>query len=304
LKPLNNHLPLLALGFTVLVWGVAPAIIRSFSLAAGAADALVIRSVATGICCVVLLPFFGGFTVARQDVPRLCLISLIGMFGYFAGSVFGFSYITSAVGGIVISTQPLLIALLASVIGAERVTLPTIIGLIVSFIGSLYLFSGDAQGNLSQSHMIIGGLLIFTSGAFWAVYVIYSKSLIQSYGSVKLSLLSLALATLPALLFISPSTWVTTVSLDQNSLLSLFYLTFIGTLVTLGTWNYAVGLLRPTAVGASLYLIPIFAIAAGTLLLGEIVTATTLIAGAIILLGVAIAQLGPALWKYRPQNST
>ncbi len=302
MKPLNNYLPLLALGFTVLVWGVAPAIIRSFSLAAGAADALVIRSVATGICCLVLLPFFGGFTVARQDVPRLMLISLIGMFGYFAGSVFGFAYITSAIGGIVISTQPLLIALLASVIGAERVTVPTIIGLVVSFIGSLYLFSGDAQGTLSHANMIIGGLLIFMSGAFWAVYVIYSKSLIQTYGSVKLSLLSLAIATLPALVFISPSTWETTINLDQNAVLSLFYLTFIGTLVTLGTWNYAVGLLRPTAVGASLYLIPIFAIAAGTVLLGETVTPTTLIAGAIILLGVAIAQFGPVFWKYRPQT--
>ncbi|MEQ1523310.1 MAG: DMT family transporter [Aestuariivirga sp.] len=302
MKPLNNYLPLLALGFTVLVWGVAPAFIRSFSLAAGAADALVIRSVATGICCLLLLPFFGGFTVARQDLPRLLLISLIGMFGYFAGSVFGFAYVSSAVGGIVISTQPLLIALLASVIGAERVTVPTIIGLIVSFAGSLYLFSGDAQGNLSHNSMITGGLLIFMSGAFWAVYVIYSKSLIQTYGSVKLSLLSLAIATLPALFFISPGTWATTVGLNQNSILSLAYLTFIGTLVTLGTWNYAVGLLRPTAVGASLYLIPIFAITAGTLLLGEIVTATTLIAGAVILLGVAIAQFGPVLLRYRPQT--
>jgi drug/metabolite transporter (DMT)-like permease len=303
-SPLNKYLPLLALGFTVLVWGVAPAFIRSFSLAAGAADALVIRSVATGICCLVLLPFFGGFTVARQDVPRLLLISLIGMFGYFSGSVFGFAYVSAAVGGIVISTQPLLIALLASVIGAERVTVSTVIGLIVSFIGSLYLFSGDAQGNLSQSHMIIGGLLIFMSGAFWSVYVIYSKSLIQSYGSIKLSLLSLAIATLPALAFISPSTWSTTVRLDHYSILALCYLTIVGTVLTLGTWNYAVGLLRPTAVGASLYLIPIFAIAAGTLLLGELITATTLIAGVIILLGVAIAQFGPAILRYRPQNST
>ncbi len=302
MKPLNNYLPLLALGFTVLVWGVAPAFIRSFTLAAGAADALVIRSAATGICCLLLLPFFGGFTVARQDVPRLLLISLIGMFGYFAGSVFGFAYITSAIGGIVISTQPLLIALLASVIGAERVTVPTIIGLIVSFIGSLYLFSGDAQGNLSHASMITGGLLIFMSGAFWAVYVIYSKSLIQTYGTMKLSLLSLAIATFPALLFISPNTWKTTINLDQNAIISLVYLTFIGTLVTLGTWNYAVGLLRPTAVGASLYLIPIFAITAGMLLLGEIVTPTTLIAGAIILLGVAIAQFGPVLMRYRPQT--
>jgi drug/metabolite transporter (DMT)-like permease len=113
----------------------------------------------------------------------------------------------------------------------------------------------------------------------------------------------LAIATLPALVFISPTTWETTINLDQNSIFALFYLTFIGTLVTLGTWNYAVGLPRPTAVGASLYLIPIFAITAGTLLLGELVIPTTLIAGAIILLGVAIAQFGPALWKYRPQNS-
>ena len=37
------------LGFTVLVWGVAPAFIRSFSLAAGPADALVIRTIAVGI---------------------------------------------------------------------------------------------------------------------------------------------------------------------------------------------------------------------------------------------------------------
>ncbi len=302
MKPHNNSLPLLALGFTVLVWGVAPAFIRSFSLAAGAADALVIRSVATGICCLVLLPFFGGFTVARQDVPRLLLISLIGMFGYFAGSVFGFAHVSAAIGGIVISTQPLLIALLASVIGAERVTVPTIIGLIVSFIGSLYLFSGDAQENIGRSSMITGGLLIFMSGAFWAVYVVFSKSLIQTYGTMKLSLLSLAIATFPALLFISPSTWETTLSLDQNAAFSLFYLTFIATLVTLGTWNYAVGLLRPTAVGASLYLVPIFAITAGMLLLGEIATATTLVAGAIILLGVAIAQFGPVFWKYRPQT--
>ena len=82
----------------------------------------------------------------------------------------------------------------------------------------------------------------------------------------------------------------------------MFYLTLIGTLVTLGTWNYAVGLLRPTAVGASLYLIPIFAITAGTVLLGEIVTPTTLIAGAIILFGVAIAQFGPVFMRYRPQT--
>ena len=74
------------LGFTVLVWGAAPAFIRSFSLATGPADALVIRLIAVAIPCLLLLPFFGGYTVARKDISRLLVIS-VGMLGYFAGSI-------------------------------------------------------------------------------------------------------------------------------------------------------------------------------------------------------------------------
>jgi len=43
-------------------------------------------------------------------------------------------------------------------------------------------------------------------------------------------------------------------------------------------------------------------ILAGTVMLGELISATTLIAGAIILLGVAIAQFGPVFLRYRPQT--
>ena len=289
------------LGFTVLVWGAAPAFIRSFSLTTGPADALVIRTIAVAIPCLLLLPFFGGYTVARKDVARLLLISL-GMFGYFAGSIFGFAYVTTGIGGIIISTQPLLIALLASFFGTERITIPTIIGLVVSFAGTLYLFSGDSSG--SHENLIIGGLMIFACGFFWSVYVIFSKSLIQAYGSFKITALSSILATLPALAFASSGTWETVRSLDRNGLLTLCYLTFVGTLLTVSTWNFATARLQPTTVGASLYLIPVLAIASGAIVLGETVTNPTLIAGAIILVGVALAQFGPLLWKSSIQNNT
>ena len=232
---------------------------------------------------------------------RLLLISL-GMFGYFAGSIFGFAYVTTGIGGIIISTQPLLIALLANFFGTERITIPTIIGLVVSFTGTLYLFSGDSSG--SHENLIIGGLMIFACGFFWSVYVIFSKSLIQAYGSFKITALSSILATLPALAFASSGTWETVRSLDRNGLLTLCYLTFVGTLLTVSTWNFATARLQPTTVGASLYLIPVLAIASGAIVLGETVTNPTLIAGAIILLGVALAQFGPLLWKSSIQNNT
>ena len=111
------------------------------------------------------------------------------------------------------------------------------------------------------------------------------------------------IASVPMLALASRSTIPTALNLDKQGLFALFYMVVPSTFITVITWNYAVGHLKPSAVGASLYLIPIFAITAGTLLLGEIVTATTLIAGAVILLGVAIAQFGPAIWRNRPQNS-
>lgn len=282
------------LGFTVLIWGAAPAFIRSFSLATGPADALVIRTLAVAIPCLLLLPFFGGYAVARKDVARLLLISL-GMFGYFAGSIFGFAYVTSGVGGIIISTQPLLIALLAAVFGAERITIPAIIGLVVSFAGTLYLFSGDSPAGTAHASIIIGGLMIFASGFFWSIYVIFSRTLIQTYGSFKITAFSSILAAVPALAFTSSGTWETARNLDRNGIFALLYLTLIGTLLTVSTWNFATARLQPTTVGASLYLIPVLAIASGALVLGESVTATTLIAGTIILLGVALAQFGPIL---------
>lgn len=290
------------LGFTVLVWGAAPAFIRSFSLATGPADALVIRTIAVAIPCLLLLPFFGGYAVARKDAARLLLISL-GMFGYFAGSIFGFAYVTSGVGGIIISTQPLLIALLAGFFGTERITIPTIIGLIVSFAGTFYLFSGGNSEGGTHENLIKGGLMIFASGFFWSVYVIFSKTLIQAYGSFKIMALSIMLAAVPSLAFASLGTWETVRNLDRNAIFALLYLTLIGTLLTVSTWNYATARLQPTTVGASLYLIPVLAIVSGALVLGESIATTTLIAGAIILLGVALAQFGPILRRARIQNS-
>ena len=290
----NKTTAFLMLGLTVLVWGAAPAFIRSFSLATGPADALVIRTIAVAIPCLMLLPLFGGYTVARKDLPRLLLISL-GMFGYFAGSIFGFAYVTTGVGGIIISTQPLLIALLAGFFGTERIAIPTVIGLVVSFAGTLYLFSGDSPAGSVHENIITGGLMIFACGFFWSIYVIFSKSLIQTYGSFKITALSCILAALPALAFASSGTWETARNLDRNGLVALLYLTFVGTLLTVSTWNFATARLQPTTVGASLYLIPILSMLSGYFFLGEVVTTATLIAGAIILFGVALAQFGSLL---------
>jgi drug/metabolite transporter (DMT)-like permease len=301
-KPRNRLLPFAALTSTIFVWGLTPAVVRSFSLAAGGADALVIRMVSVAMCCTLLLPFFGGFKVARQELPRLLLISL-GMLGYFAGTIFGFARVPASIGGIVFATQPLLIALLASMFGVERLTLPTMLGLVVSFVGTFYLFSGDTSVSADGNELFIGGLMIFASGFFWALYVIFSAPLIRAYGSFKITALSCTLAALPSVFFFSSSTMATLGNLDATAWTALAFLTLVGTLLSVSGWNFASAHLLPTTVGASLYLIPVLAVAAGAILLGETITAKMLIAGAVILLGVALAQIWPERFTMKSKNT-
>ena len=73
---------------------------------------------------------------------------------------------------------------------------------------------------------------------------------------------------------------------------ALSFLSIIATFIALAAWNFASGHLRSTTMGISLYLVPILSVAAGWLVLDEKITLTTLIAGFLILAGVAIAEFG------------
>jgi drug/metabolite transporter (DMT)-like permease len=57
-------------------------------------------------------------------------------------------------------------------------------------------------------------------------------------------------------------------------------------------WNYGTRHLPGAVAGSFLYLLPVVAVAAGFLILGEEITTWLVIGGGIMLAGVAIAQSG------------
>ena len=136
---------------------------------------------------------------------------------------------------------------------------------------------------------------IFMSGVAWAVYVVLVKPLIQTYGAYPVSAISIALATLPMLLMASSDTLETVKSMSWRDWANMFYLAVISTLIATITWNFGASRLPSAAAAAFLYLVPVIAVIAGALMLDEPVSLNTLAGGALILLGVAIAQVGPRL---------
>ena len=287
-----------ALAFTILTWGVSPVFVRSLALASGPADSTVIRMCFVALVCLPLL-IYTGLTIARTDVPRLLVLGVIGMFGYFLGAIFGYAHLTAGLGGILIGTQPLIIALLAAAFGHEKLTASIIAGLIISFCGTLLLFGGDTGANLSSSELILGSLMIFACSICWSIYVVFSKPLVQKYGSLKITLWSLILCAPPALLFSSNTTLAALYSLTLPNWEALFFLSVVATIIAVTLWNYAAAQMPASLIGASLYLVPVLAVASGWLILGETISLRTLLAGFVIMLGVAVAEFGKSFLTER-----
>jgi len=285
-----------AMLFTIFVWGVGPVFLRSLSVELGPADHLAIRYTIVTFIYVALLAIFGGWRIDREDWPRLLVISLIGMIGYNIGSAFGFAHITAGIGSLIIGTQPLLIALMGSLIAKERLSLATIIGLVTGFLGVVLLVWQDLSVSADGWSFLMGCSLIFLSGLAWSIYVVVAKPLLQKYGSFGITALSLsicALVMVPALA--RPSTLDTLAAMSARSWMELGYIVVLSTVIASITWNVAAARMSAAASGAFLYLIPIIGVAAGALILREEITFGMVIGGALILAGVAIAQFGDRL---------
>jgi drug/metabolite transporter (DMT)-like permease len=279
----------LALIVTVFVWGVAPAFIRSFSQTIGAWDSIFIRLTSVALMALPFL-FISGAYIARADWPRLLLVSCGGLFGYFLGSIFGFEYVKAGIGSMVIAVQPLVVALLAAALGTENLKATVVLGLIVSLAGVVLLVSGDAELSNLDRNALFGIAMIMLCNVAFAINIVFSKPLVIKYGAMRITFLSAILTALPALFFFRPSVIPVISNLDTYAWGTLFYLGFVGTIFVVVLWNYAVGILKPTTVGASLYAIPVLGALSGWIVLGETLTWQTLLGGAVIILGVALAE--------------
>jgi len=286
---------LLALLFTVVVWGIGPVFIRSLSVALGPGDHLVIRYGIVSLIYAAGLLVMGNWRIARNDWPRLLLLSLVGMLGYNLGSAFGFEKVTAGIGSLIIGTQPLLIALLGSLIARERLTLPAIAGLVLAFSGTGLLVWHDIGGG-GGTDMLLGSLFVFVSGVCWALYVVLTKPLIRKYGAYSISAWSIIIATLAMMAMLArPSTLHTIEGMSVSNWLDMAYMAGLSTLIAAITWNYGSSRLPAATAGAFIYLVPIIGVTAGALMLGETITSAMLMGGALILAGVALAQFGPMI---------
>jgi drug/metabolite transporter (DMT)-like permease len=281
----------------VLIWGanfsVVKVAMRDFPELAFNALRLVIGSSIFGVAIWWTRRRLDAVTprLTRADWLRLIALGVIGHFAYQLFFLGGVKRTSVGNGSLIIGSSPVVIALLSSLAGHERVTSLRWLGVLLA-LGGLYLVVGHRVDWSSES--LVGDALMVGSLLCWAAYSIGAQPLLKRHSPLLVTGVSMSIGSLLYVSFASP----VLASLDWRSISALSWWLMIGSAVLALSvsyliWYTALQRLGSTRTSVYSYLTPVVAMLVAALWLGEPISRNQALGAATILAGLLVTRIAP-----------
>jgi len=136
----------------------------------------------------------------RLTKRNVILACVVGFLGYYSASyldLLGLQYVTAQLGRVVLYTYPTFVVILGLIFFSEKISLRTIVALLVTYSGVLLIFGHD----ISQygSEVKKGVAFILLCALSFAFYLVLSKPLIKEMGSQLFTSIALIAASVAIL---------------------------------------------------------------------------------------------------------
>jgi len=224
----------------------------------------------------------------RRDLLAICAYGVLWLGLYSVALNAAERRVDAGTAAMIVTTGPILIALLAGVFLREGFPQGLLAGMAVAFGGSAMI--GFAAGQ-SEPRAALGVVLCIVAALAWAVAVIAQKSVLARVSPFQVTFLGCVAATL-ALLPFSATLANEAADADAATLAWVIYLGLVPTAVGFAAWTFALRRTSAGRMGSITYLVPVVAVLLGWLLLGETPATLALVGGALCLAGVALARRG------------
>jgi drug/metabolite transporter (DMT)-like permease len=230
-------------------------------------------------------------SASRRQLRNAAIVAFVIFIGSTAAIVWSQQYLSSSLAGLLAGTVPLTMTVVGWIVLRERPRPLGVGGLVVGFVGILFLVGIVVPGRFPPIPVAVALL----STVAWALGSAYSRRVemphdpiasagIQMvFGAAFLALVGLARGEL------GDVAWS---SVDAEIVLWFAYLAVPCT-VTYGTYVWLLHARGMTVASSFAYLSPVVAVFLGWSVLGEPIDATTLVGAASIVAGVAMVVLSP-----------
>jgi len=217
------------------------------------------RFVIAGLILLLFTKAKDWLAITKKQLLNAYLIGTLFMTLSVGSTVWGQVYLDSGIACLICGTNPLMVVLIMWGLNGEKVKPKAFLGVFLGLIGLMVLVFQNEF--VSQKSTLFGiGIILFAVFS-WSV------------GTVLIPKLDL------------PKSKSQTTAL-QITWIALGYLILFGSLIAFSAFNYLLTKVSPSKVATSAYVNPIIAVFLGWWFRHEIITVQTLIAAAIMILGV------------------
>ncbi len=223
----------------------------------------------------------------RDDLKYFAAAGAAGFFLYLGAFNQGSLTVTSATSSIIISSAPVITALLAVLFQGERVGKLQWAAFAVEFGGILILSLMKGAFTVNR-----GILWLLMAALVLSVYNLLQKGLTKRYSGLQTATYSIMAGTAMLAVF-APQSFLELASAPPSQLFNLAMLSVFSSAIAYVAWSKAFEKAGNTSsVSNYMFVTPLLSSLLGFLLAGELPDTATLIGGAVILSGLALFNLG------------
>jgi drug/metabolite transporter (DMT)-like permease len=225
-----------------------------------------------------------------KGLPHWAMVAVVGLGATslgFLGMFHAAEFVSPGIATVIANTQPLLAAMLAGMVLAERLTVRGITGLVLGFIGILSIaapqFVAPGQGNYISgvAYIILAALGITVSN-------VVIKRIAGKVDPLMAMGLQMLIGSIPLVLAAWGTEEPATVRWSFTFVGILLALSLFGTALVYWLWFSVLEKTPLNRANAFSFLIPIFGLTMGALFYGESLGVSQLIGIALIVFGVAL----------------
>ena len=229
-----------------------------------------------------------GASFRLGDHKRVLFLAVVVFSVHYLLQTWALEFTTAMNGSWLVAVSPLTIALLAALFLREPA--PPASGMLLASLGILLLVSkGDLRslGGLSS----VGDVMVLASTLTWSVFTIITRNPSRALDPLVVTLLmTVPLAASALVLPLVLDRWTPWSELGLETSIALVFLGLAGVALAQWFWQWGMAKIGAAQAGVFLYLEPLVTTALAVPYLGEPFALSTVLGGALVILGVFFAR--------------
>ena len=255
---------------------------------------LLASSLRTCIAGLIMLPIYAIYNTRgeagwnRSDLSRLISLGMLGVALNQVFFVVGIAHTSVAHAAIMIALTPVLVLLIASATGQERLQPGKFLGLLIAMSGVVIV---QLASGSDRTASFLGDVLVFGAAVTFAIFSVNSKRSIGQIKGVTLNTFAYVgsgIALAPVVLW--QGSGFAFLQVSWLAWLSVVYMALFSSVLCYVIYHYALTYIPASRVAAFSYLQPLLATLMAIPVLGEHPTRSLVLGGSLVLLGVFLVE--------------